>query len=325
MPFKPFINSIGHTTLSQEDNQADDELNNVDLDIPILPEHLQSSYHHGYSASADRSGLERVEEHDMLGHGLGVWDRAKALESERDLEERKDQATEHHRRSRRRRRKVRLQRSLSPSSRSGRSSNRPESSHHPDSSRHPESSSGHYSNAQEGTDERVNGSEKKGGWFSSLFECKLPYAFPRAYPDDESEDEEAHVRPPPVVPHRSGPSCSHPILDQEIEARGQNVSGGFAQSIALARIFVRHDTKILILDEAMSQMDAYKKREIIYPRLFEFTRKFGIALIIITHDLLSIQDVDHVFVLDQGRLVHQGTHNDLLAQRAEVYMRLLGM
>ncbi len=56
-----------------------------------------------------------------------------------------------------------------------------------------------------------------------------------------------------------------------ILARGQNVSGGFAQSIALARIFVRHDTKILILDEgiylyayilllmfntAMSQMDA---------------------------------------------------------------------
>ena len=133
------------------------------------------------------------------------------------------------------------------------------------------------------------------------------------------------------MPHRAGPSCCHPILDQEIEgitsplpfylsihllilsntARGQNVSGGFAQSIALARIFVRHDTKILILDEgvsetsiiftyiylylllhlfilkiAMSQMDAYKKREIIYPRLFEFTRKFGIALIIITHDLV---------------------------------------
>jgi ABC-type transport system involved in cytochrome bd biosynthesis fused ATPase/permease subunit len=71
-----------------------------------------------------------------------------------------------------------------------------------------------------------------------------------------------------VVPHRSGPSCSHPILDQEIEgssssslsqnfinteiARGQNVSGGFAQSIALARIFVRHDTKILILDEGIN-------------------------------------------------------------------------
>lgn len=38
----------------------------------------------------------------------------------------------------------------------------------------------------------------------------------------------------------------------------------------------------------MSQMDAYKKREIIYPRLFEFTKKFGIALIIITHDLVSL-------------------------------------
>eukprot|EP00026_Physarum_polycephalum_P002286 Phypoly_transcript_02292.p1 GENE.Phypoly_transcript_02292~~Phypoly_transcript_02292.p1 ORF type:complete len:940 (+),score=120.89 Phypoly_transcript_02292:395-2821(+) len=317
IPFKPFINSIGHTTLSQ-DEQADDELNNVDLDIPILPEHLQSSYH-GYSGTANLGGLERVEEHDMLGHGLGVWNRVKALETERDLEE----TREHHHKRHHRKRKARRHRPSSHSS-------------HPDPTRpilpepstNPDSTGTNSTN--EGADDRAPGTgngtaEGGGGFFSSLFECKLPYAFPRAYPEDESDDEEPQVRPPPVVPHRSGPSCSHPILDQEIEARGQNVSGGFAQSIALARIFVRHETKILILDEAMSQMDAYKKREIIYPRLFEFTRKFGIALIIITHDLLSIQDVDHVFVLDQGRLVHQGTHNELLAQRAEVYMRLLGM
>jgi len=72
-------------------------------------------------------------------------------------------------------------------------------------------------------------------------------------------------------------------------------------------------------------MDAYKKREIIYPKLFEFSRKNSIALIIVTHDLLSIQDVDHVFVLDQGVLVHQGAHKELLEQKAEVYMKLLGL
>lgn len=46
---------------------------------------------------------------------------------------------------------------------------------------------------------------------------------------------------------------------------------------------------------AMSQMDAYKKREIIYPKLFEFTKRFGIALIIITHDLVFPSHLKPVF------------------------------
>jgi len=79
------------------------------------------------------------------------------------------------------------------------------------------------------------------------------------------------------------------------------------------------------LDEAMSQMDAYKKRAIIFPKLFEFTKKFNITIIIITHDLTSIQDVDHIFVLEQGHLVHQGNHKDLLEGKAPIYMKLLGV
>lgn len=67
---------------------------------------------------------------------------------------------------------------------------------------------------------------KKSGWFGSLFSCELPYAFPRSYPEDTSDEEETMVRPPPVVPHRSGPSCSHPILDQEIEGMIYNTSRG---------------------------------------------------------------------------------------------------
>jgi hypothetical protein len=208
IPFKPFISSIGHGTLSQDDNQADDELNNVDLDIPILPEHLQSSYH-GYTGSNDLGGLERVEEHDILGQGLGIWNRAKAIESERyapqfvhllfmlcyfiygtyllialgrDLEERRE-ATEHRRRSRRRRRKGHHPRSSSHS-RSG-----PHSSHHPDS-HHSESCGTNGVVANDGApgNDRANG-RGNGGLLSAMFECKLPYAFPRAYPEDESDDE----------------------------------------------------------------------------------------------------------------------------------------
>eukprot|EP01113_Clastostelium_recurvatum_P036157 TRINITY_DN5120_c0_g1_i4.p1 TRINITY_DN5120_c0_g1~~TRINITY_DN5120_c0_g1_i4.p1 ORF type:complete len:984 (+),score=190.33 TRINITY_DN5120_c0_g1_i4:65-3016(+) len=139
-----------------------------------------------------------------------------------------------------------------------------------------------------------------------------------------SKEDEKDKAPPPIVPPSSMPFSPHPILDHEIVARGNNVSGGFAQSIALARVFVRTTTKLVILDESMSQMDAYKKREIIFPRLYNFTRHFNMALLIVTHDLASIQDVDHIFVLDQGRLAAQGSHKELMDQKAEVYLRLLG-
>lgn len=85
MPFKPFIESIGHETLSQGDNDGDDEsadeLNNVNLDAPILPEHLKRNYNY---TDADLA-LEREEQQDILGHGnvVNVWNRLKAFESER--------------------------------------------------------------------------------------------------------------------------------------------------------------------------------------------------------------------------------------------------
>lgn len=80
MPFKPFIESIGHETLSQGGNESADELNNTELDAPILPEHVRS--YNNYT-DADLA-LER-EEHDILGHGnvVNVWNRVQAFESER--------------------------------------------------------------------------------------------------------------------------------------------------------------------------------------------------------------------------------------------------
>eukprot|EP00004_Rigifila_ramosa_P001331 TRINITY_DN1126_c0_g1_i1.p1 TRINITY_DN1126_c0_g1~~TRINITY_DN1126_c0_g1_i1.p1 ORF type:complete len:746 (-),score=163.21 TRINITY_DN1126_c0_g1_i1:20-1927(-) len=114
------------------------------------------------------------------------------------------------------------------------------------------------------------------------------------------------------------------ILDMELTARGTNISGGFAQSVALARVFLRKNAKIFILDEAMGQMDAFKKREVIMPRLFEFVRQRGLTLILVSHDLSVMQDVDWIYLLDAARLVHQGSHHQLVEERAPVYMKLLG-
>eukprot|EP01133_Synstelium_polycarpum_P016165 gene16165-19239_t len=146
-----------------------------------------------------------------------------------------------------------------------------------------------------------------------------------AMDDDEESDDDSNMTPPPIVP-QSLDYTNNPVLDQLVELAGKNVSGGFAQSIALARIFVRTGAKIVILDEAMSQMDAFKKREIIFPKLFNFADRHNITLIIVTHDLLSVQNwVDRIFVLDHGRIVHQGSHKELISERAPFYMRLLGL
>ncbi|EFA76103.1 putative non-transporter ABC protein [Heterostelium album PN500] len=142
--------------------------------------------------------------------------------------------------------------------------------------------------------------------------------------DDEESDDESNVNPAPIVP-QSMDITNNPVLDQTVELGGKNISGGFAQSIALARIFVRTEAKIVILDESMSQMDAFKKREIIFPKLFQFATANNITLIIVSHDLISMQNmVDHIFVLDHGKIVHQGSHKELVKEKAPVYMKLLG-
>ncbi|KAN0014562.1 hypothetical protein ACTFIU_000880 [Dictyostelium citrinum] len=147
--------------------------------------------------------------------------------------------------------------------------------------------------------------------------------------DDDDEEAERNQRSltPIIVPQLiDGGLSNHPILNQVVEAGGKNISGGFAQSIALARIFVRTEAKIVILDESMSQMDPFKKREIIFPKLFGFAEKHNITLIIVTHDLASVQNtVDHIFVLDHGKLCHQGSHEELMNENAQVYYKLLGL
>ena len=74
------------------------------------------------------------------------------------------------------------------------------------------------------------------------------------------------------------------------------------------------------------QMDTIKKREFIMPRLFEFVRRHNMTLIVVSHEVQSVCPlVDHVFVMEKGRLVHQGSHAQLVAKRAQPYLRLCGL
>jgi ATP-binding cassette subfamily B protein len=99
-------------------------------------------------------------------------------------------------------------------------------------------------------------------------------------------------------------------LDQVIGERGVTLSGGQKQRTALARALVR-SPRILVLDDALSSVDAHTEREIL-DRLRDFMR--GRTSIVITHRLSAIADADRIFVLDEGRLIEEGRHEDLLAR-----------
>jgi subfamily B ATP-binding cassette protein MsbA len=105
--------------------------------------------------------------------------------------------------------------------------------------------------------------------------------------------------------------------DSEVGERGGNLSVGEKQRIAIARVVVR-DPGILILDEATSALDSESERMV--EDALERVAK-GRTTFMITHRLRRVTHADLVLVLDNGRLVASGRHQDLL-ETSSVYGRL---
>ena len=105
--------------------------------------------------------------------------------------------------------------------------------------------------------------------------------------------------------------------DTVIGAAGENLSGGQRQRLALARAMVR-DPEILILDEATSQIDL-ESEQLIHQALEHFAKDR--TVIMVTHRLSTLELADRIVVMEQGRVVDLGTHEDLIAQ-CSLYQRL---
>jgi ATP-binding cassette subfamily B protein len=107
--------------------------------------------------------------------------------------------------------------------------------------------------------------------------------------------------------------------DTELDAEADNISAGEKQLLTIARAFIS-DPALLILDEATSSVDT--RTELLVQQAMHALRADRTSFVI-AHRLSTIRDADLILVMEDGRIVEQGSHEELLAARG-LYTSLYG-
>ena len=109
-------------------------------------------------------------------------------------------------------------------------------------------------------------------------------------------------------------------LDGYAGEQGQRLSGGERQRLAVARALLK-DAPLLVLDEATADLDTVTERELL-GTIRELMR--GRTTLQITHRLVEMETMDEILVLDEGRIIERGTHEEL-ARKDGLYRRMLAV
>ncbi len=141
---------------------------------------------------------------------------------------------------------------------------------------------------------------------SFLFSGSIAFNIRYGKPSAESTEVERAARIANI--HEFIESLPHKY--ETVLSESEELSGGQKQRVAIARAVVR-EPRILVLDEATSAIDPLAEREIV-AEINGFAQ--GRTIVVVAHNLISVRDADRIIVLHNGRIVQEGTHNELMRQ-----------
>lgn len=160
--------------------------------------------------------------------------------------------------------------------------------------------------------ERIGLVPQKGVLFSGTIRSNLKYGAPDASDEDLNEV----IR---VAQAKEFVDAKPHGLDEAISQGGTNVSGGQKQRLAIARALAK-DPEILIFDDSFSALD-FKTDATLRKELSQLMEKTKKTVLIVGQRIASIMDADQIIVLDNGKIVGKGTHDELM-KNCQVYQEI---